>query len=218
MKKSRVKFSWLSLGLVISLMLNGLLAGKIWWQESAGTRVAVIGVVDGDTVDFSDGTRGRLIGIDAPEYPKGCLSKQAKARLEELVLGKEVEVVKTGERSFQRDLVWVKVDGINVNKVMVGEGMATKDEGFTDEIEMAENEAKSVKRGIWSSQCTAEREGCVIKGNFHKGTKDRIYHLEDCYNYKQVVINPNEGDKWFCSEKEAEAAGFVKSKDCPKEK
>jgi len=58
----------------------------------------------------------------------------------------------------------------------------------------------------------------VIKGNYHKGTKQRVYHLPDCYNYNQVNINPNEGDRWFCTEKEAAAAGFSKSRDCPGEK
>jgi endonuclease YncB( thermonuclease family) len=216
--KNKLKFDWKKIG-VVSLAINLVLGiviggGLVKKDKEVGTRV-VTRVIDGDTVDFSDATHGRLIGIDAPEYPKGCLSKQAKARLEELVLGKEVKVKLTGKRSFERDLVWISFNGVSVNKVMVEEGMATKDKGYTDEMEIAESEARVTKRGIWSSQCTSEQEGCLIKGNYHKGTKDKVYHMPDCYNYDQVVINPNESDRWFCTEAEAKKAGFLKSKDCP---
>lgn len=197
------------------MLLGIVIGGGLIKRNKETEKKVVTRVIDGDTVDFSDGVHGRLVGIDAPEYSEGCLSKQAKTRLEELVLGKEVLVELTGKRSFERDLVWVSVDGVSVNKVMVSEGMATKDEGYTDEMEIAESEAMTTKRGIWSSQCTKEREGCEIKGNYHKGTKDKVYHLPGCYNYDQVVINPNESDRWFCTEAEAEKAGFVKSKDCP---
>jgi len=218
MKFKRLKFSWLSVGLVISLILNGLLAGKVWWKGSESLKVTVTGVVDGDTVDVSSGERVRLMGIDAPEYPKGCLSKRSKDRMEELVLGKEVKIDKTGEYSFERVVAKISVDGLDVSKVMVTEGLAVVWGDTSDEIELAEIESVAAKRGIWSSECTSAREGCEIKGNFHKGTKDKVYHLPNCYNYKQVNINPNESDRWFCTEEEAEAAGFVKSKDCPREK
>jgi hypothetical protein len=38
-----------------------------------------------------------------------------------------------------------------------------------------------------------------------------------CFNYDRIVMNASEGDKWFCTEAEAKAAGFRKSKDCPGE-
>ncbi len=227
--KRKIKFDkgkLLGMGLLVSLFLNVVLLGKRWWSEiprgGDEKEVAVVTkVIDGDTFNMDNGERVRLLGVDAPEYPKGCLSKKAKLRLEELVLGKRTKLIYSSKDVFGRIVAWVIVDGLNINKVMAGEGLGVvkiasgEEEKYGFELKDEETEAKKAKRGIWSSECTAEQEGCEIKGNFHKGTKDRVYHLPDCYNYKQVNINPNEGDRWFCTENEAEEAGFVKTKDCP---
>jgi hypothetical protein len=54
---------------------------------------------------------------------------------------------------------------------------------------------------------TAGGDGCTIKGNLNsKG--DRIYHLPGQENYEQTVISPSKGERWFCSEDEARAAGW----------
>jgi len=139
-----------------------------------------------------------------------------------LVLGKKLRLEEQGKDTFGRTLAKVWQNDLLINKALVTEGLAAlqqiQGKLGADELELAEQEAMAAKRGIWSSECTAEQAGCEIKGNFHQGTKDRIYHLPECYNYKQININPNEGDRWFCSDAEGEAAGFSKSKDCPGEK
>ena len=49
--------------------------------------------------------------------------------------------------------------------------------------------------------------GCDIKGNINsKG--DRIYHLPGRSSYASTRINPESGERWFCSEDEARAAGW----------
>lgn len=186
------------------------------------TTTTVTNVVDGDTFDTKDGMRVRLLGIDAPEYPEGCLSKRAKERLSDLVLGKEVTLEIEGEDRFGRKTAWVmRDDDVFINETLVSEGLATVD--ATDDargaaLTKAEKNVKATKRGIWSTECTNARVGCTIKGNYHKGTKQHVYHLPNCYNYGQISINPNESDRWFCTEEEAAAAGFTKSRDCPGEK
>jgi endonuclease YncB( thermonuclease family) len=48
---------------------------------------------------------------------------------------------------------------------------------------------------------------CVIKGNVNlKG--DRIYHLPGQLNYSQINMAKGKGERWFCTEAEAEAAGW----------
>ncbi len=55
---------------------------------------------------------------------------------------------------------------------------------------------------------------CLIKGNVSrsKGIVTKIYHLPDTRYYKSTKIVAKEGDKWFCSEKDAKKAGFRKAK------
>ena len=63
-------------------------------------------------------------------------------------------------------------------------------------------------------QSAQAKTACLIKGNVTKKGKTitRIYHLPGTQYYKTVKINAKEGDKWFCTEKDAKKAGFRKSK------
>lgn len=48
---------------------------------------------------------------------------------------------------------------------------------------------------------------CAIKGNVNsKGEK--IYHTPGQRDYERTDIKPEEGDRWFCTPQEAQAAGF----------
>ena len=50
---------------------------------------------------------------------------------------------------------------------------------------------------------------CTIKGNVNsKGEK--IYHCPGWRDYDNTDVVPSNGDRWFCSESEAQAAGFRK--------
>ncbi|WP_287183130.1 hypothetical protein [Mesorhizobium sp.] len=52
---------------------------------------------------------------------------------------------------------------------------------------------------------------CDIKGNIsNKGV--RIYHLPGQRFYNETVISPANGERMFCSEDEARAAGWRRSK------
>jgi endonuclease YncB( thermonuclease family) len=48
---------------------------------------------------------------------------------------------------------------------------------------------------------------CNIKGNVNS-SGDRIYHLPSGSLYQRTHVNTDEGDRWFCTVKEAEGAGF----------
>lgn len=48
---------------------------------------------------------------------------------------------------------------------------------------------------------------CEIKGNVNS-SGEKIYHMPGGALYGRTVINPAEGDRWFCTPTEAEAAGF----------
>ena len=54
---------------------------------------------------------------------------------------------------------------------------------------------------------------CTIKGNISsKG--ERIYHPPGCRYYNATVIDTNRGERWFCTEAEAVAAGWRRTKVC----
>ena len=47
---------------------------------------------------------------------------------------------------------------------------------------------------------------CLIKGNISEN--GRIYHVPGSRWYSETGINPSRGERWFCSEAEARAAGW----------
>lgn len=53
---------------------------------------------------------------------------------------------------------------------------------------------------------------CRIKGNISLNTGERIYHVPGQDHYDETRISPGKGERWFCSEQEARAAGWRKSR------
>ncbi len=54
--------------------------------------------------------------------------------------------------------------------------------------------------------------GCEIKGNVSIDSGERIYHVPGQKYYSQTRISPQHGERWFCSEAEARAAGWRRSR------
>ena len=225
MKISKSVFIFLLIIFFSSISLNFSTLFKnlnsYFLKKTNRVEVVVKNVVDGDTVDTSDGERLRLYEINAPEYPKDCLGVDAKTRMENLVLNKKIQYEKFGRDSFGRILTYIFVDKLLINEVMTEEGLAyfMKGKTVTENsllIEQSQDKAKLAARGVWSSFCQTKKEGCIIKGNYRPADNTRIYHTPDCYNYDRITIKPGTTDRWFCNEGEAKKAGFVKSKDCPK--
>jgi hypothetical protein len=60
--------------------------------------------------------------------------------------------------------------------------------------------------------CTSSPPGCDIKGNISLKTGEHIYHLPGQGYYDKTVISPDKGERWFCTEEEAEANGWRRAK------
>jgi hypothetical protein len=90
----------------------------------------------------------------------------------------------------------------------------------------AEEAARAEARGIWQAPTEAPwdwrrsqqarpavaltqaaPDGCVIKGNINSEGV-RIYHTPASPWYAQTTVNESRGQRWFCTEAEARAAGW----------
>ncbi|MCY0094418.1 hypothetical protein OEG82_10330 [Hoeflea sp. J2-29] len=58
----------------------------------------------------------------------------------------------------------------------------------------------------------AENGACLIKGNISITTGERIYHMPGQDYYNATKISPQHGERWFCSEAQARAAGWRKAR------
>lgn len=57
----------------------------------------------------------------------------------------------------------------------------------------------------------ASNSECNIKGNISVATGKKLYHLPGMRNYKATIIDLAKGERWFCSEAEAQAKGWIKA-------
>jgi micrococcal nuclease len=69
--------------------------------------------------------------------------------------------------------------------------------------------AISVILSFTLSACSSS--DCNIKGNISYNTGEKIYHLPEDQFYDVTEIDESYGEECFCSEEEAEDAGFRKS-------
>jgi hypothetical protein len=57
----------------------------------------------------------------------------------------------------------------------------------------------------------AVNPSCRIKGNISISSGERIYHVPGQHFYESTKISPRYGERWFCTEEEARAAGWRKA-------
>lgn len=210
------------LGILGVLGLLGSLGLNIF-QYSQNQKLAksnkVTNVVDGDTIIIGGWQRIRLSNIEAPEINL-CGGPEAKQYLEKLILGKNVEIVANTEDVFNRTLALVYLKDVLVNEVLLREGLVRYDgtpNPQRERLKKADDEAVVNKRGIHGPPCFAEKPDdpkCLIKGNITKNTAIKHYFFPGCSEYSAVFVEKNLGESWFCTEAEAEKAGFVKAQNC----
>ena len=203
-----------------------------------GEQAQVTRVVDGDTIEvqIAGATyRVRYIGIDTPETvdprrPVGCFGREASERNRQLVAGKTVGLEKDVSETdkYDRLLRYVWLDGEMVNAILVREGYAMAstyppDVKYQELFLGLQGEARDAGLGLWGPACiptpvapgvcdysgTGQR---LIKGNISQSTGEKIYHVPGGEFYDKTVIDESAGERWFCTEQEAVAAGWRRSK------
>jgi micrococcal nuclease len=186
-------------------------------QQETDLEAQVEKIIDGDTFELKEKQQIKLAGADAPEFPQGCLSDQAKEKLEQLLLAKKARMEIITKDNLDRRIAYVFLNEIFIDEILVEEGLAqakTNNSPYDAQLLSAQEEAQKLAKGIWSTTCQPQAK-CLIKGNVAKDGQTKIYHLPGCYSYEKVIVNEEEGDQWFCTEWEAQWLGFTKSQDCP---
>lgn len=217
-KKVNKKFSWRKAAVGVATLV--IVAGSV----TVAKRVIdpgelVTGVIDGDTLRLSNKQTVRLLSVDAPEI-QYCFGTEAKKALENKVLRKKV-ILKDLRTDFYRRIVsLVYVDGELVNQYLAKNGFAYYNGDVTvasDIIKTDSHFARENKLGIFSETCSPSKPikaECNIKAQIQHDTNKKIYLLPGCRDYTQTLVERYRGEDWFCTEKDAVAAGFTKSLNC----
>ncbi len=189
----------------------------------------------------AENVRVRLLGIDAPELGR-CYGEEAKKELARLIAGRSVVLVKdeSGDDGYGRLLRYalVRSESPELDDTLVTVELARRgavkaqyvrpNKLYNARVSAAEAEAIDNERGLWAKcDYKSERETrrddrevasetfakeCVIKGN--TGRWGKTYLLPGCPNYKRSKVDTSRGERWFCSESEAQKAGWKRSKAC----
>lgn len=214
------------------LMAGGALAGAVDARVYGAGQIAAgpARVVDGDTLDLrvAGGTlRVRMHGIDAPELGQSCADAAGALRacgadaaqaLNRLIAGAAVRCTAQGDVSYGRLVAVCAADGVDLGAAMVGQGHAWASRRFSAAYVPHEGAARAAGLGVWQGPATppwswrkgvrmaAAAQTCAIKGNVSKN--GMIYHLPGTREYARTRISPSKGERWFCSEADARAAGW----------
>ena len=181
--------------LAVSLVLNIFLYQKTQLSSNLNK---VIKVLDGDTFLLNSAQRVRLLGASAPEM-ENCGGKEAKKRLEELVLNRNVKLDEPFIDQYSRVIALVYVENVMVNEILLKEGWARYDgtgKSQKETLKQAYEEAFSQKKGIFSPLCRAEqpdKPNCLIKGNIDKATGTKTYHFPGCREFNTTVVEKDLG-------------------------
>ena len=135
---------------------------------------------------------------------------------------------------YGRTVAVCTVAGVDLGAQLVEEGLARAYLDYGDDYAGVEVRARTERIGLWRGDADApwdyrarqaatrhpgyaplasgappveEGGDCRIKGNISSGGK-RIYHLPGTRDYVRTRIDPARGERWFCDEAAARAAGW----------
>jgi len=195
----------------------------------------VVGIADGDTITILDSNKTqhkiRLYGIDTPEKGQ-AFGNASKKHISGLVAGKTVDVTSYDIDKYRRIVGVVSVNGVNVNKSLIGAGLAWQyrkycKASFCDDWLNLEKKAKSSKIGLWADhdpvppwewrrgvRNTGFTKSGTVKYNsrvdvFHGNTRSHVFHAPTCRNYdcKNCI-------KIFKTRSEALSSGYKPCGQC----
>jgi len=197
--------------------------------SSNGRLVGRAVALSGDRIRIA-GTILRLSGIEAPERDQTCTrpgsrryncGAVAKEALGRLIRGRSVSCEVSGRDGDNRPEGYCDAGGTDVASSLVKNGQVFAVHGFLARYSGLESEARAEKSGLWRgaaerpSEFRAKRweeaarsapDGCPIKGQMT--SEGRVYVLPWSPDYQRARVRDGKGERWFCSEADARAAGW----------
>jgi endonuclease YncB( thermonuclease family) len=199
--------------------------GILSTPEISGRAMAV----SGDTLRL-DGKLIGLAGIEAPDLAQVCTraGKQrwrcgvaATEALSQKIRREVVTCAPTGREDRGRQMARCRVGEEDIAATLVKAGWVFAESGFLSAYGRVESEAQAKKVGLWAGE--AERpdawrtrlfadakkkapNNCPVKGI--KASTGPRYVMPWESDYDRLRVRVSRGERWFCSEDEARAAGF----------
>ena len=192
--------------------------------------------VGGDTLRIGRQTV-RLDGVEAPDRDQTCLrannrrwrcGEAARSALSRLVSGRQVTCDPAGKHDAGHVRASCSVGSDDLAASLVEGGHVLAEAGMMARYRSAQAKAQQAKAGLWSGPDTPERpaewrsrlweearakapKGCPIKGKVagRRGDAVKTYHLPWSPTYMRLRVVSARGERWFCSEEDARAAGFA---------
>lgn len=167
-------------------------------------------------------------GLGQPCHrPNGRLwncERAAKSGLARIVRRKTVTCAPVGQGPDGTILATCTAGATDIATELVRAGYVFAIRSFFGSLNDAEDQARAAKRGLWQGEVQRPQEwrdqewedakrdapdGCPIKGLIRASSK--LYTLPWSQGYDRAKVHTNKGERWFCSEDEAKAAGFASS-------
>lgn len=171
------------------------------------------------------GTNLQLYGIEAPEQAQACGSRgcsaAAKSALQQIVQGKRVTCTLSGRTENGSASATCTAGGVDVAAQLVRGGNVFATAGLFAPYASQEREAKNERRGMWKANVDRPEDyrskafeeakkgapdGCPIKGLVNGDSKTYLPPWSP--DYAKAKVRSSRGERWFCSEDEARAAGW----------
>ena len=157
--------------------------------------------------------------------------EQATRALAGRIDGRSVACEERDQDRYGRVVAVCRHGGQDINAWLVSEGWAMAYRRYSTAYVGEEAEAKAAQRGVWRGKfvppwdwrrgdrldtatrdaprvAAPDRGACNIKGNISHNSGKRIYHVPGDRDYERTRISPSRGEKYFCTEAEARAAGW----------
>ena len=170
---------------------------------------------------------------DGRRWPCGKAATQAMRRL---IGGSKVTCDISGRDKYRRAIGACFAAGRDLQQQLVRQGLALAYRKYSSRYVPDEEAARAERVGLWSGEFTApwrwraerrrtptrsfnrsrpapapnSRSSCRIKGNI--SDHGHIYHVPGGKHYDLTRINEARGERWFCTEADARAAGWRKAR------